>query len=167
MYFGIILVSLFLVASVTAVHALTSEEVEQWASWSSSIDNLFDSQGNLIDVQKYDYGFIEISQRFQSFSWPVKSILNNQRIQVNFKVTPSITKQFGIVIKDEEVRSFTLGELSNSTMEIDLDAATYEESREKLGFEAALPQYIKDGRIKIVSKDFFHGIMIGIYKIFI
>ena len=162
--YGIIFMAFLLFAGGAVAQALTSEQA---ASWDSGVSALFDAQGNLINPSLYDDGFVQFSQRFQTLPWPVKSIFNNQRIQVNFQLSPALTKRFGIVMKDETLQSFTMGSLPNSTMEVDLDVQTYEENREKKGFEAGFPELIKDGRIRIESKDFIHSIMIGIYKLFI
>lgn len=161
------LVFLFFIAAMSGVHA-QSNAVQMGNQWAAAVKTLFDSEGNLVDIQKYDYAFLQMSTDFQALPWPVKSIFNNQRTQIEMEFTPSQTVRFGLIIQDEKFKSFTFGTLPNATVLISLDTATFEAAgRSQGGFAEGIPQAIKEGKIKVESPDFIHRIMIGIYKLFI
>ncbi len=158
---------LLFVIAVSGVHA-QSDTVQMGNEWAVAVKTLFDSEGNLVDIQKYDDSFLQMSNNFQELPWPVKSIFNNQRTQIEMEFTPSQTIRFGLIIQDEKIKSFTLGSLPDATVLISLDTATFEAAgRSQGGFAGGIPQAIKEGKINVKSPDFIHGIMIGIYKLFI
>ncbi len=145
---------------------LTQEQID---NWNVGLKTIFDSSGNLIDISKYDYAFQDVSQRFQAMPFPLKAIFNNHRIQINFQLTPNSTKRFGVSIVNEKITSFTLGTVPNATMEVTLSYSTYDALRN--GGAADNPKLlqdaIKNGDIAIHTNDFFSGIAISLFRLFI
>lgn len=168
-HFAAIIIGILFLVGVNSsfVQAQTTEQLNQW---DQSINSLFDSHGNLIDIQKYDQAYLEINQKFQAWPFPLKAIFNNHRIQANFVLSPNRIKPFGINVTNETITSFTLGVVSDPTMQLTLNIQTLDEIQNAGYWDdkgAGIAQAIKDGRIKVETNDPFANIAISLYKLFI